>query len=1037
MMKFFLFDKKTAGFLTTTAIAFCVLSAAVFAEQENPMDKMRADLLIKEADLLLNQGDVESAIPYLNAYLDRMKDVDELRVSSMKQDIRLKLAKIFLRDSRYDRGLPYLIDYVENRPANKWHEAMKLLTVGYLENREFEKCVASATNALAGPPPDVKEALKKAAEEAAAEADSSGYKVDKYGELIVDEDSPVEEAEEKDPSGYDVEDLVVLNMTLGQAYTELDRVEDSLEPFSYVVKYMKDPVRKGFAIMQVVNGLIEKRDFKTLTSWIPELYRTEARYDIRVNMALMNAATALFDAKEYDSALPLFRMILPRQELLAYQDKRLRELRIEAGIIAPEVKTAENIKLSAKDTLFGKGYGVEEETFIERGDEDSIEKPQELIDLERLVETIKTMPPYENEAIYRNAYLYDEVNRPWEAVRFFDRVYHDDPDSDLGKRSFYEVIRLLLNPLKEIEEAEPRASEYLASNKEGLVPRQIAYLLCGYYQENRLPEKVKALLPVIQEFVPDESTIIKKYECELYYMQAIADLMLLKYEEAEASFRYVLDAFPGSHQQENAMYWHAACLLYLQDFEKALGEFQAYLDKYPAGNWRASAVFQSGTCYFGMEDLEKSKELFGQVIEQYPDSPVCPDAYSLRGDILGSEGLLDEAISDYANAFAKATVESQAKYATFQSARVYEAENRYDKILQVVRNYMDAYGDEADIAEGIFWIGKTLVNQGKVDEAVKSYLDAIVEYGVDLEETGVDSMIDGLVHLSKTRLDDSQRQSLKEQLIRAQQKTDSRTLRLRLRATVAQIDGKEVELGRVLIKELDSLDEAAPPVLSAISDASFEMKDYSRAEEILDVFLKKFSDSEFMRPAFKLRGYDLFQAEKYDEALELIAEAQGRYGTDYDAAWAQILKGRCLAALGQQEDGVKALSAVMNVPGWRGEAYAEAVFRLGEIEEQSGNFLKAHGWYQRAYFQFKGYADGFWAAEGYLGSARCLKRLGYEKEVQNTYRAMLFNKYVNDLPQCQVAKDALGVEQTREIFELIASGAVTNFTVTLDVEEGE
>lgn len=1018
-------------------LLFFLTAGAVAADSGTSIDQMRVDQLVKEADYLLNNGDEDSAIPYLDAYLDRMKDVDDSRVREMKQDIRFKLASIFLRTENYVRGDGYLNDYVKSRPAPQWHEAMKLRVSSLLESRDFEACVVAATNAMAGPPADVRAALEKASRTLAAETDPDAYEFDEFGELIIREDNEEgAEPAEADPSGYSVEDLVLLNMALGQAYTELGRVMESLEPFSYVVKYMDDPIRKGYAIMQVVNGLVEKKDFKALTTWVPELYRTEARYDIRVNMALINAATALFDAKEYDSALPLFRMILPRNELIDHQSIRLRELQIEAGIIAPDAQVATPVKVSAKDSLFGKSYGVEEETFVERGGDD-VDKPEELLELERLIETIKTLPPYENEAIYRNAYLYDEVHRPWEAVRFFDRIYREAPSSDLGIRSFYEVIRLLLNPLKELGEAESRGLEYLANKNEGLVPRQVAYLLCGFYQQNQLMEKVKSLLPVIEGFVPEDRPIIRKYECELYYMQAIADLMMMEYELAEASFRKLLVDFSGSHQEENATYWHATTLLYLQRFEDGLLEFQAYLNKYPNGTWVASAVFQSGTCQFGLEKFEEAKQLFTQVIEQHSDSPVYPDACNLRGDIYGSEALLDEAILDYVNAFAKASNPSQAKYATFQMAKVYEAESRYDEIIRVVNGYLDVYGDQADVAEGIFWIGKTKVNQGRIDEAVQSYFGAIVEYGGELEATGVDSMIDGLVRLSQTRLNDPQRTALKNNLVREQKATDSLTLSLRLRAVVAQMDGTEIELGRTLINELPDLENAAPPVLAAICDASFESQDYSRAEEILRVFIRKFSESEFMRPAFKLRGYDLFNREEYSEALTLIAEAQSRYGTDYDAAWAQIMKGQCLAQLEQLEEALEALTAVLNVNGWRGESYAEATYRLGQTEEAAGNLLKAHGWYQRTYVQYKGYADGMWAADGYLGSARCLTQLGYREQAHNTYRAMLFDKYVNQLPQALDAKQRVGPQQTRDIAEMISSGVITNFTVTLRVEEGE
>jgi len=370
-------------------------------------------------------------------------------------------------------------------------------------------------------------------------------------------------------------------------------------------------------------------------------------------------------------------------------------------------------------------------------------------------------------------------------------------------------------------------------------------------------------------------------------------------------------------------------------------------------------------------------------------------------------------------------------------AAVFEAEDRYDEIIRVVGDYMDRYGDEADIAEGIFWIGKTKVNQGLIDEAVQSYFDAIVQYGTDLEEGGVDSMIAELVKLAKIRLTETQRTQLQTDLRTALQNTDSLTLQLRLRATLAQMEGTVIELGKQLIAELPDLENASPPVLAAISDASFELGDCSRAEEILEVFVKKFEDSEFMRPAFRLRAFDLYCSDDYDATLKVIAEAQARYGTDYDAAWAQLMKGEIQIKQGQFDAARTNLIAVLNVTGWRGESYAEATWLLGQVEEAAGNLLKAHGWYQRVYVQYKGYAEGTWAAEAYLGSARCLNQLGLTSDARNTWRAMLFDKYVNTLPQALVARESLGTEEVLEIAELLASGVKTNLTVTVELKEGE
>ncbi|MBV5268189.1 MAG: hypothetical protein JZU67_06760, partial [Burkholderiaceae bacterium] len=115
--------------------------------------------------------------------------------------------------------------------------------------------------------------------------------------------------------------------------------------------------------------------------------------------------------------------------------------------------------------------------------------------------TLEGLPPYENEVLYRNAQLYDEVSRPWEAARFFDRVFQNDPTSEIGLRSFYDVIRLLLDPLNEVKEAEQRGYAYLNNEKSGLTPRQIAYQLSIYYQQHEQAMAVKKLQPYIQSFV--------------------------------------------------------------------------------------------------------------------------------------------------------------------------------------------------------------------------------------------------------------------------------------------------------------------------------------------------------------------------------------------------------------------------------------------------------------------------------------------------------------------------------------------------------
>ena len=129
--------------------------------------------------------------------------------------------------------------------------------------------------------------------------------------------------------------------------------------------------------------------------------------------------------------------------------------------------------------------------------------------------------------------------------------------------------------------------------------------------------------------------------------------------------------------------------------------------------------------WFGRYD--EAVERFSRVIRIYKDSSVYPEACSMRGDISGSRGLLDEAIADYKRE--RCSQECGAGDLSDVPDEVFEAEDRYDRIVNCVELYLDRWGAEADIAKALFWIGKTKIQQNQMNEAIETYVDAIVNYG--------------------------------------------------------------------------------------------------------------------------------------------------------------------------------------------------------------------------------------------------------------------------------------------------------------------
>jgi TolA-binding protein len=1019
-----------------------MLCARAFAVSQEELAEMSASGLLTEATKILSAENYGLAIPYLSEYLERMKDTEDDRVLALMQEVRLKLGKISAYLENPLGAVDYLKQYTEKLPVYKPREAYKLLAVNLYEVGRYEECITAASYALTRPLP--KDLPKKGAvnyeklskDEKGGFTDRQIKRYEKYAkELEADLSAGFsEKAPDLEPD-YTVEELVLLNMTLAEASTTLEQWAATLVPYQFVIDNATDESRKGYAILQMVNSLIALERFKEAGAFVMKLSRTNARYDIRVNMALMKAATALSMAGELDSALMLYRMVLPREELVAYQEGKMNEMRRDAGLPDVEVKIVTN-ELGRVETLFGnKKSGFSLQSSSSQATEGAIlpPKPMELIKLEELAMTLISLPPYENDVLYRTGALYAESGRPWEAVATLSILATRDPDGELGQRAFAESLQVLVNPLKEYERVETLATKFLESHTEGLGPRMVAHALTGCYQKQERWKDIKPLLPVIEGFVPLEDKIIRQYECELYYMQAIADLMLFNYSQALADFDRVLTDFPGSHQRENATHWHAMSQLFLKNYVDALAEFTVYRADYPDGTWMPEAIFHSGVCLFGLERNAEAQKQFTEVISNYPESSVYSDACSLRGDILASQGLLDEAQRDYEEAIASARNVKQDTYAVFQMVAMFELEKRYQKMIDAVQAYLDRRGEEGDVAKAAYWIGKTKLAQGLIDEAVETYRETIVKYGGTVLQDGVDLIIEELTQTAK-RLKDEPRHQLEERLRADANAAENQTLKLRLQVLMAKMDGTELELGKKLIAEQSDLTQAPPPVLAVICNASFAAGDYSRAQEILTIFQNHFEDSDFMRAAYKLRGYDLFLAGDLDGAMKIIAEAQSLYGTQTDAAWAQLMKGRIELQQEEFDTARTTFRDLLNVREWRGEPYAEATYYLGEVEEKAGDRRKAFGWYQRTYFQYKGYAKGKWAAEGYLASARCLQKLGLENDRRNTYRAMLFDKYVNQLPQADEAKAVLGPDEVLKITTLLEQGVQTNLVVTLEAE---
>ena len=993
-----------SGWLSGLLFFSCICCAQVMAQSASPGE------LLRDSEAAVQSGDYEEAAVLMYDYLSAVEQSDAERVVRIAQDVRFRLSTVLIELERLDEAAVLLETYIKQPFVAKPRQARKLMVTCFFETPDYESAAQAASNAIAFNANPRVEAVRK----------KMGYD----RELETDEETEVTE------EPYTSEEVTSLYQLQGEALFNLKRWAEAVPAYEYVIEHAQQSQQKGYAIMQLVNSLIEIPDFDRVQSYIPQLYATDARYDIRVNLALLNVAGALVDAEKYSSALPLYRMIVPKDELLAFQEKILKELRVESGLppeIGGEVTQAELLVFGAID---------ESEVETEELDEDGElqKKSKALREHEALMKALEAMPPYEVDVEFRMAEVYRLVDRPYEGLALYERVMEANPTNQIAQGSIYERTDLLLKKLGRRDEAIEGALAYIEAYPEGLMPRQLAYLLSTHLQPRQQYKQVKRIAPYLDKMAPTDDEGILVYDRELYFMQAVADLMLFNFEDSERGFGYMLDTFPGSDQYPSSLYWYAMSKLFLEKHAEAKEQFERYLTMYPEAGYSDECVYQIGVCLFGQDLYDEAMEQFTLLINTHPDSAVFPDACSMRGDILGSRGELDDAVADYERAIDAAGTAAKATYPTFQMVEIFQAEARYERIINAIELYLASWGDQANISKAVYWLGRTKIKQDKLDEAIDAYMEALIAYGDNVLEDGVDLIVDELSKIARNYLNQAKLSELRERIQIEIEKSTELTLELRLRVLLASLDKNVEALGEQLLVELRDLDQASPPVLAAICRAAAARGEYSRAEELLTIFVEQFDESEFIDEALKLYALAQMDAGEYEEAIATIQETQERYGTIRKVVWAQLLRAEALLKLKRYDEAHEANSGVLGVPAWRGEPVAQATYQLGQVEEARGKWLKAHAFYQRTYFQYKGYAKGYWAAEAYLASARCLERLGLENDRRNTFRAMLFDPYVNELDQAVKAREVLGIDEVAEIEAYIETGGTTNINVQVEAE---
>lgn len=931
-----LFHRNYGKQLRAALLVACMFAGGASWAQD--YSSMGISDVVASADRLLQRGDYQSAIPALEEVVSRTRDLTDPQGMETAQTCRFQLARAYYQLGNIEAGMKVLEEYLEFEPRKKERLALRMMAQGFFDTKEWEK-IEELANRLLGFPDLEKDELYNA------------------------------------------------NLLLGQALFQQEKWQESVEPLGYAAKNAKEERITGLCQMMIVRALVEAENWRELFGWIPRIYRTDSKYDINLNLTLMKAGKARFEDEDFLNALLLYRMVLPRDELLDFADGRVR-------------------KLTKK---------LEADMRVGIADSEIEERQKEIDDIKESMKTLRELPPYEDEVTFRIGQIYAEVKRYWEGYVLFDKLYYEGNEPDIQEASILQSV-LILYDVKEIDRAEERILKYVAERPDG---QYVRTLLTMMMRDNLLKQKTAKLVERrdnIDGLPPTEDADELQLQSDLHYMLAFGYFQEKEYKKAGEQFGIILSSYPDSTVFSDARYYRGMTYMMQGDYANALADFLEYQAKYETGVHYPATVFREGVCNFGLEKISEAEAAFTRFIDSFPGDALISEAYSMRGDIEAAKEAtvedphtLDRALADYRKAIDSATTSLQASYPAFQAAKVYKLEFKWQEIIDLMNYYIERWEDMADVAEAVFWIGQSQLELGQIDEGIKAYLDTIERFGNDAGKQGVDKIINQLVTVSSQHLSSEDQEALavkiKLKLTSIEEKQE--VLRLRLQVAQALLEGEDVAaaLGARLLDSDIDLKLTTPVSLALMCDAAVATGNAGQMKRLSEYFIANFEESDDLWHAYRARTFMLLAEGDLWKVLESIDEAQGLFGADAYMGWAQLVKADTLYKMEKFEEAEEAYNMVLGVPEWRGPIFAEAMYGMGRCRMGRSDLDTAHSFFQRTYLLFKSYADGDWAAKGYLAAADTLIKLGRQEDAINTLKAMLEDEYTN--------KNALA-EQVRE-----------------------
>ncbi len=751
--------------------------------------------------------------------------------------------------------------------------------------------------------------------------------------------------------------------------------------------------KRAKASSYLLQAAMAQDDFPAALDLLPEIHPRagNVRFDLALNLALLRGGDRLYEAQRLGEALYFYELVLNPDELLTFWQNQISRLQAELNRVAGVDWLADRRLLLQGELAQAEARVAVLDPMIAAESEDE-----------------NRVPDYGPALTFRIARCYMARERFFEAFWAFERLERaaqTSADSDaagFAEEALYGQVKMAA--ATQFEDRTRRlARRYLRSAPYVRFIGDVAYELLESTKRTEDEGAVRELTGIYLERVRLDPQL--QEAPKLIYLVGATLMEAEDFRTLREQLAPILEEYPDRGFSDGLHYWLGLADILAGDFRNALDHFENIVGRYPDGGYTEDAHYRIGVAWFGLQHTTRAQRKLEGFLIDYPDSRLACEAHALLGDIAASDEEWTTALDAYADAReAGAWLDPPnlpyVNHAVFAGGDILAAQSRWVEMAEWYESYLRRWGRDGKAGDALYQLGRAQIARGQAEEMLELWIESILEFGNDPGDTGPDLMLrEFAAHFRSARGHDP-KDVLQDALAIAKAE-DRVTLQLRLSKILRELD--PASDGLVALSP-DNEEAASAAVLLAAARVALA-GDPARAAALAESAVSRDGWGPFSADALAILALAHTAQDNHRNAISAWAQLVQRFPDSEHAVLAWLRQGDLQRERGASAAAVSAYREVLKVREWRGEAWAEANYKIGLTHFEAGGYEAAFGFSQRVYVLYGAVTK--WAAQAYLISGLALEKLDRVGDAIATYEELLADVRFAEEPAIEQARERI------------------------------